>query len=158
MQLRMEKLSKETKTFLRGTRTRHTIRSFLVDYTPEQHTGFVSTQKTLNLTGRSRQRKQDRVNVIHNFFLLFFTSFILKLTIKFYLLVKPSLKVIFRVIPFRLEGPQAFSENPHHKEKQIHPKSIVKCGFSVRKTNKQKNNVSIRFRCFNSVLDSDALT
>lgn len=38
--------SKETKTFLRGTGKKHTLRSFLLGYTPEEHTGFAATQKT----------------------------------------------------------------------------------------------------------------
>jgi len=60
--------SKETKTFLRGTGKKHTSRSFLMDYTPEEHTGFAAIQKTLNLTGSSRHRRQDRRKVIYKSF------------------------------------------------------------------------------------------
>lgn len=69
--------SKETKTFLRGTGKKHTLRSFLLGYTPEEHTGFAATQKTLNLSGRSRHRRQDRGKVIYKpfwFSYLFFYS------------------------------------------------------------------------------------
>lgn len=72
---------------------------------------LAATQKTLNLTGRSRQRRWDRIKVIqqtHWLFLSTLSKDLLnkKLNSSVLILIKPFLKIIFRIIQFRLKRPQ----------------------------------------------------
>lgn len=100
-------------------------------------------------------------------------SFILKLTIDFFLLIKPFLKVIFRIIQFRCKGYSHFlriltvRENKPTSDQWLYVDSQP---VEEKEKNKNKNktqnkpkpkyilkNMSIRFRCSNLMLDLDAL-